>query len=97
MLDERFLHPLQLFNYGTGRTSVAFRVRNHPIPCTTRRMKTMRKQARRRLRAEIDRLTWFEEDGQLTLTRADKDFFDKYVRPRIGQPPVYGSISGREA
>lgn len=45
--DERFIHPLQIFDRQSGKVSVAFRKRTHLIPCTTRRMKTLRKQVLR--------------------------------------------------
>lgn len=51
MLDERFIHPLSILEPGSGavRIYVAFRKRNHLIPCTTRRRKSMRKKAPRLL------------------------------------------------
>lgn len=53
MIDERFLHPLSVFENGRMKVYVAFRKRNHMIPCTTRRMKSMRKQFHRSYRRMV--------------------------------------------
>jgi hypothetical protein len=42
--DERFLHPLAIFE--GGRIEWAFRKRNHLVPCQTRWSKTRTKQIR---------------------------------------------------
>lgn len=45
MIDERFLHPLWILSYDRRtRPQMAFRKRNHLVPCTTRRMKVLRKK-----------------------------------------------------
>lgn len=49
MKDERFLHPMHMLDGRTGqlRVVVFFRKRNHLIPCSTRAMKSQRKQLTR--------------------------------------------------
>jgi len=61
----------------------------------------MRKRMRRPLTPKLSELldAWaepgdiFEEGGYLRMSRAEFEFFEKHVKPRIGQPPIYGSSS----